>query len=205
VAGQRVTDDATMNVVEMVLGGTVNKEIVRLINRAGGRAVGISGKDGKLVRARKMTALGGMDPGLVGEVESVSPEILEKLLAADFIPVIAPIASDAEGRTLNINADPFAAKIAAALRAEKLVLLTDVEGVRDAGGKLMPSLTADEVDRLITDRVIDGGMIPKVECGLDALREGVRKVHIVDGRLEHAILLEIFTDQGIGTELVAGR
>jgi len=205
VAGQRVTDDATMNVVEMVLGGTVNKEIVRLINRAGGRAVGISGKDGKLVRARKMAALGGMDPGLVGEVEFVSPEILEKLLAADFIPVIAPIASDAEGRTLNINADPFAAKIAAALRAEKLVLLTDVEGVRDAGGKLMPSLTADEVDRLITDRVIDGGMIPKVECGLDALREGVRKVHIVDGRLEHAILLEIFTDQGIGTELVAGR
>src|SRR5262249_18403188 len=121
------------------------------------------------------------------------------------IPVVAPIGSDGEGRTLNINADPFAAKVAAALRAEKLVLLTDVEGVRDGAGQLLPSLTADEADRLIADKVIDGGMIPKVECGLEALRDGVRKVHIVDGRLEHAMLLEIFTDQGIGTELVATR
>jgi acetylglutamate kinase len=205
VAGQRITDEATMDVVEMVLGGTVNKEIVRLIGRAGGRAVGISGKDGKLVRARKLASLGGVDPGRVGEVEFVAPEILEKLLAADFIPVIAPIASDAEGGTLNINADPFAAKIAAALRAEKLVLLTDVEGVRDAGGHLLPSLVADEAERLIKGGTIDGGMIPKVQCGVEALREGVRKVHIVDGRLEHAILLEIFTDQGIGTELVVAR
>jgi acetylglutamate kinase len=132
----------------------------------------------------------------------VAPEILEKLLGADFIPVIAPIGADADGRTLNINADPFAAKIASALRAEKLVLLTDVEGVRDAKGALMPSLTAADASRLIEEGAIDGGMIPKVACGLGALDEGVRKVHIIDGRLEHAVLLEIFTDQGIGTELV---
>jgi acetylglutamate kinase len=215
VAGQRVTDDATMDVVEMVLGGTVNKEIVRIINRAGGRAVGISGKDGKLVRARKIPFLERrsgapgaapelVDPGRVGEVESVAPEILEKLVAADFVPVIAPIGSDADGVTLNINADPFAAKIASALRAEKLVLLTDVDGVRDAKGSLLTSLTAAQAGELVGTGAIGGGMIPKVACGLEALREGVRKVHIVDGRLEHAMLLEIFTDHGIGTELVMG-
>ncbi len=210
VAGQRVTDDATMDVVEMVLGGMVNKEIVRLINRAGGRAVGITGKDGKLVRARKIPHLqdrnGGatelVDPGRVGEVEAVTPEIVEQLLGGDFIPVIAPIGADGDGVTLNINADPFAAKMAAALRAEKLVLLTDVEGVRGPGGELLSTLTAQEADGLVQDGVIEGGMIPKVACGLDALRDGVRKVHIIDGRLEHAVLLEIFTDQGIGTELV---
>ena len=198
VGGMRVTDDATMSVVEMVLGGMVNKEIVRLINRAGGRAVGITGKDGKLVRARRVP-----DLGRVGEVEAVTPEIVERLLSADFIPVIAPIGADEEGETLNINADPFAARMAAALRAEKLVLLTDVDGVRGADGQLLSTLTAEQADRLVASGVIEGGMIPKVACGLDALADGVRKVHIVDGRLEHALLLEIFTDQGIGTELVA--
>jgi acetylglutamate kinase len=215
VAGQRITDEKTMDVVEMVLGGMVNKEIVRVINRAGGRAVGISGKDGKLVRARKIPfleqrAAGGapselVDPGRVGEVEAVAPEIVDKLLASDFIPVVAPIGCDADGTTLNINADPFAAKLAAALHAEKLVLLTDIEGVRGAGGELVPSLTAEEARALIDRGVVDGGMIPKVEHGLEALADGVRKVHIVDGRLEHALLLEIFTDTGIGTELVVTR
>ena len=211
VAGQRVTDEATMDVVEMVLGGTVNKEIVRVIHRGGGRAVGITGKDGKLVRARKIPHLvergaGGaselVDPGRVGEVESVNPEIIERLLGAEFIPVIAPIGADAEGTTLNINADPFAAKIAAALRAEKLVLLTDIEGVRDQAGQLVRPLTADAADALVERGALGGGMIPKVGCGLEALRDGVRKVHIIDGRLQHALLLEIFTDTGIGTELV---
>jgi len=199
VGGLRVTDDATMSVVEMVLGGMVNKDIVRLINRAGGRAVGITGKDGKLVRARRLP-----DLGRVGEVEAVAPEIVEHLLAADFIPVIAPIGADEDGETLNINADPFAARIAAALRAEKLVLLTDVDGVRGADGQHLSTLTSAEADRLAQSGVLEGGMIPKVTCGLDALADGVRKVHIVDGRLEHALLLEIFTDQGIGTELVTG-
>jgi acetylglutamate kinase len=209
-SGLRITDDETMDVVEMVLGGTVNKEIVRVINRAGGRAVGITGKDGKLVRARKIARIpadgaeGGVDPGRVGEVEEVAPEIVERLLDADFIPIIAPIGADADGVTLNINADPFAAKIAAALRAEKLVLLTDVEGVRDDRGQLLSTLTATEIDRLVAAGAVGGGMIPKVACGLEALREGVRKVHIIDGRLEHALLLEIFTDTGIGTELVVG-
>jgi acetylglutamate kinase len=206
-AGLRITDDATMEVVEMVLGGTVNKEIVRLINRAGGRAVGITGKDGKLVRARRLTEVKTeagetVDPGRVGQVETVDPEILERLLSADFIPVIAPIGVDEAGVTLNINADPFAAQIAAALRAEKLVLLTDVEGVRDETGQLVPSLTANAAERLVRAGVVGGGMIPKVACGLDALADGVRKVHIIDGRLPHALLLEIFTDTGIGTELV---
>jgi acetylglutamate kinase len=203
VGGLRVTDDDTMDVVEMVLGGTVNKELVRVIHQAGGRAVGITGKDGKLVRARKLSAEGG-DLGRVGEVEQVAPEILERLLAADFIPVVAPIGADASGLTLNVNADPFAAQIAVALRAEKLVLLTDVEGVRDAEGQLAPSLSAVEVERLCQGGAVTGGMIPKLQCGLDALRGGVRKVHIIDGRLEHAVLLEIFTDTGIGTELVVG-
>src|SRR5205807_1460950 len=155
INGLRVTDDATMDVVEMVLGGRINKEIVRVINRAGGRAVGITGKDGKLVRARRVP-----DLGRVGEVEAVAPEIVERLLASDFIPVIAPVGADEDGETLNINADPFAARIAAALRAEKLVLLTDVEGVRGADGKLLSTLTAGEADKLVEAGVIDGGMIP---------------------------------------------
>jgi acetylglutamate kinase len=212
VAGQRVTDDETMKVVEMVLGGHVNKELVRLINRAGGRAVGITGKDGALVSARRVGKLtqvrkdGGVDEvdaGRVGEVVAVDPRLVEKLQEEEFIPVIAPIAADGAGETLNINADPFAAKLAAAMRAEKLVLITDVQGVRGEDGQLCSTLAAGQVRALIKSGVIDGGMIPKVQFGLDALAEGVRKVHIVDGRLDHAVLLEIFTDRGIGTELVA--
>jgi len=211
VGGMRVTDDATMDVVEMVLGGSVNKEIVRLINRHGGRAVGLTGKDGQLVRARKMAPVGGQDLGRVGEVVSVNPEVLRRLTASPegsgpaFIPVIAPIGVDEHGETLNINADPFAGAIAAALRAEKLVLLTDVAGVKDAAGNLLGSLTTAEARTLIKQGVIEGGMIPKVECGLEALAQGVGKVHIIDGRLEHALLLEIFTEGGVGTELVTKK
>jgi acetylglutamate kinase len=202
--GMRVTDAATMEVVEMVLGGTVNKELVRLINQKGGRAVGLTGKDGNLAVARKIERLGpdGIDPGLVGEVEKIDATVLERL-AGDFIPVIAPIAVDAAGRTLNVNADPFAARLAVALAAEKLVLLTDVQGVKDGAGQLIPSLDAARARALIAEGVISGGMIPKVEYALESLDAGVRKVHIVDGRVEHALLLEIFTDTGVGTELMA--
>jgi acetylglutamate kinase len=201
-AGMRITDDATMEVVEMVLGGGVNKELVRLINQQGGRAVGLTGKDGGLAVARRLTSVGpeGIDPGLVGEVETVDPTVLQRL-AADFIPIIAPIAASAEGETLNVNADPFAARLAAALGAEKLILLTDVPGVQDATGALIPTLPAARARALIAEGVISGGMIPKVEYALEALADGVRKIHIIDGRLEHALLLEIFTDTGVGTEL----
>ncbi len=203
-AGLRVTDDATMDVVEMVLGGRVNQEIVRLINAKGGAAVGITGKDGNLAIARRLTAVGPdkIDPGRVGEVETVNAGVITRL-APDFIPVIASIAVDERGETINVNADPFAAKLAVALDAEKLVLLTDVQGVKDRAGTLIPSLTAARVRSLIADGTIAGGMIPKVESALAALRDGVRKVHIIDGRLEHALLLEIFTDTGVGTELVS--
>jgi acetylglutamate kinase len=211
VGGLRVTDDETMRVVEMVLGGEVNKELVRLIGRSSGRAVGITGKDGGLVRARRLGVVRArkkdgtieeVDPGRVGEVVSVDARLVEKLLAEDFIPVIAPLAVDDQGETLNINADPFAAKLAAAMRAEKLVLLTDVQGVRGEDGQLCSTLAAGQVRALLKSGVIDGGMIPKVQFGLEALADGVRKVHIIDGRLDHAVLLEIFTDRGIGTELV---
>ena len=204
VGGLRVTDDATMRVVEMVLGGEVNQDLVRLIGQAGGRAVGLTGKDGGLVTARRLgTSPGESDLGRVGEVETVDPKILEKLCADDFIPVIAPIGVDADGESLNINADPFAAKIAAAMRAEKLVLLTDVQGVKAADGTMFSSLKRSQVEALIASQVITGGMIPKVRFGLDALADGVPKVHILSGALDHAVLLEIFTDQGIGTELTA--
>ncbi|MCB9652921.1 MAG: acetylglutamate kinase [Deltaproteobacteria bacterium] len=201
--GMRVTDEPTMEAVEMVLGGRVNKELVRLINQKGGRAVGLTGKDGGLALARKIEKLGpdGIDPGLVGEVIQVDATVLERL-AGEFIPVIAPIAVDAEGRTLNVNADPFAARLAVALHAEKLVLLTDVEGVKDREGALIPSLTVARARELIASGVIVGGMIPKVEHALESLASGVRKVHIVDGRVEHALLLEVFTDGGVGTELL---
>ena len=211
VAGLRITDDETMKVVEMVLGGQVNKELVRLIGRHSGRAVGITGKDGGLVRARRVGTIAAkkkdgtieqVDPGRVGEVISVDPRLVEKLQDEDFIPVIAPIACDEHGETLNINADPFAAKLAAATRAEKLVLITDVQGVRGADGQLCSTLSAGQARALLEAGVIDGGMIPKVQFGLEALADGVRKVHIIDGRLDHAVLLEIFTDRGIGTELV---
>lgn len=201
VGGMRVTDDQTMRVVEMVLAGNVNQEIVSLINMVGreaGRAVGLSGHDGAMVQARRIDEL-----GRVGDVVHVDARIIDRLSADGFVPVVAPIAVDVDdGRSLNVNADPFAAKLAAAMRAEKLVLLTDVPGVKGADGTLFSTLTAAEAKGLMKSGVITGGMIPKVQFGLDALADGVRKVHIVDGRREHAVLLEIFTDTGIGTELV---
>ena len=201
VDGMRVTDDETMRVVEMVLAGNVNQELVSLINivgRDGGRAVGLSGHDGAMVQARRLGQL-----GRVGEVVAVDARIIDRVSADGFIPVVAPIAVDRDdGRSLNVNADPFAAKLAAAMRAEKLVLLTDVPGVRGADGGLHSTLTAAQAKALIDSGVIAGGMIPKVQFGLDALADGVKKVHIVDGRQDHAVLLEIFTDTGIGTELV---
>ncbi len=199
-AGMRITDEATLPVVEMVLSGAVGKELVRVIGEQGGKAVGLTGKDGRLVTARRLTSVGGVDPGLVGEVVSVDPTILRRL-GDDFIPVIAPIAMTADGVTLNVNADPFAAQLSVALGAEKLVLLTDVPGVKGADGELIPTLSVGAARRLIADGVVSGGMIPKVENALLAVAAGVPKVHIIDGRLEHALLLEIFTDRGVGTEV----
>ncbi len=210
VRGMRVTDSATMDVVEMVLGGRVNKEIVANINRHGGRAVGLTGKDGDLIRARKMEmkAINSdtltpeiIDIGQVGEVESVRPEIIQALEQNNFIPVIAPVGVGEAGETYNINADLVAGQIAAALKAEKLILLTDIEGVKNKSGELITNIDVGEVQGLIDDETIIGGMIPKVTCCLDAVLAGVRKAHIVDGRIEHACLLEIFTDKGIGTEV----
>jgi acetylglutamate kinase len=210
VRGMRVTDSATMDVVEMVLGGRVNKEIVANINRHGGRAVGLTGKDGDLIRARKMEmkAINPdtltpeiIDIGHVGEVKSIHPEIIQALEQNNFIPVIAPVGVGAAGETYNINADLVAGQIAAALKAEKLILLTDIEGVKNKSGELITNIDVGEVQDLIDDETISGGMIPKVTCCLDAVLSGVRKAHIVDGRVEHACLLEIFTDKGIGTEV----
>jgi len=196
--GLRVTSAETLEVVEMVLAGTINKEIVRLIDGLGGVAVGLTGKDGGMVRARRYSE----KLGLVGEVIQVDPAVVEHLVE-DYIPVIAPLAIGEQGETLNINADPFAAYLAMALNAEKLVLLTDVEGVKDADGKLISSLSPEHADRMIDAGTIDGGMIPKVQNALEALTEGVKKVHIIDGRLEHALLLEVFTKEGVGTQVVA--
>ena len=208
IQGMRVTDSATMDVVEMVLGGKVNKEIVTNINRHGGKAVGITGKDGRLIQARKleMTAINPdnltpeiIDIGMVGEVESVDPDIINSLEQNNFIPVIAPIGSGLNGETYNINADLVAGKIAGALKAEKLILLTDIEGVKDKQGRLISTIDIQRVPDLINDGTISGGMIPKVNCCVDAVEEGVTKTHIIDGRMEHACLLEMFTNQGIGT------
>jgi acetylglutamate kinase len=208
--GLRVTDDATMDVVEMVLGGSLNQDIVGLICDQGGRAVGLSGKDDHFMRARRMDSVPGKDAegrpalidlGRVGDVERVDPRILEDLIRGGFIPVIAPIAVDEHGKALNVNADTAAARIAASLRAAKLMLMTDVEGVKDDTGRLLSSLRAREAEQLIEDEVITGGMIPKVRCALDAVNDGVEKVHIIDGRRRHALLLEIFTDSGVGTEI----
>ncbi|RMG84190.1 MAG: acetylglutamate kinase [Candidatus Dadabacteria bacterium] len=213
VDGMRVTDGATMDVVEMVLGGKVNKEIVNLIQLHGGRAVGLTGKDGGLIRAKKlyMERRRGddlppeiVDIGAVGEVERINPQVIESLDRGGFIPVIAPVGAGEKGETYNINADLVAGRIAGALKAEKLVLLTDVEGILDAEGKLISTVRASEVPGLIEAGVLRGGMIPKVRCALDALEEGVGKVHIVDGRARHAVLLEIFTRGGVGTEIVKG-
>jgi acetylglutamate kinase len=206
IDGLRVTDDKTMDVVEMVLGGKLNQEIVSLICNHGGRAVGLSGKDDAFMRARKVAQMktkkgDWVDPGRVGEVEQVNPHILNQLMVAGFIPVVSPIAVDAFGHSLNVNADTVAGQVAAALKADKLVLMTDIAGVCDDQGSLIPSLTRKAVAHLRAQDVIRGGMIPKVECALEAIAGGVDKVHIIDGRMEHAVLLEIFTDKGIGTEI----
>ena len=206
--GMRVTDARTMDVVEMVLGGKVNKEIVANINKHGGRAVGLTGKDGNLLTARKLEMKTVnpdtltpeiIDIGMVGEVAEVNPAIISSLEESNFIPVIAPVGVDDEGRTYNINADLVAGKIAGALQAEKLILLTDVEGVKDKNGELLNTIDVNDVQGMINDGTIAGGMIPKVTCCLDAITDGVEKTHIIDGRMEHACLLEIFTDQGVGT------
>ena len=216
VRGVRVTDRETMEVVEMVLGGTINKEIVSRINRHGGKAVGLSGKDGRLITARRLRAHPAgprgksgdrsqgppPDLGQVGEVEAIDPQILSNLDQDRFIPVIAPIGVDKDGNTYNINADLVAGEIAAALKAEKLIVLTDVEGILDKKKKLIPTLSKKEMMRLIRSGVISEGMLPKVQSCLTALEGGVRKAHIINGCVPHALLLEIFTNQGVGTEIV---
>ncbi|ARS51968.1 acetylglutamate kinase [Kushneria konosiri] len=208
VDGMRVTDSETMDVVEMVLGGLVNKSIVNLINGAGGKAIGLTGKDNAQIRARKlsvqrkradMTASEIIDIGHVGEVEHISTDLIEMLSEADYIPVIAPIGVDAEGNSYNINADLVAGRVAEALGAEKLMLLTNVAGLMNQQGEVMTGLTTEQVDQLIEDGVIYGGMLPKIRCALEAVKNGVNSSVIVDGRVEHAILLEIFTRSGVGT------
>ena len=204
--GLRVTDDHTMEVVEMVLGGKLNSEIVSLIAGHGGRPIGLTGKDDAFLRAKKVdqmqTKTGKwVDPGRVGAVTQVNPDIVRRLVNDGFIPVIAPVAVDAQGRSLNVNADTVAGKVAEAISARKFMLLTDIEGVRGTDGEVASSLSAAEIDGLKQQGIIDGGMIPKVDCALSALAGGVRKVHIIDGRVRHAVLLEIFTDEGIGTEI----
>jgi acetylglutamate kinase len=206
VHGHRVTDPETMDIVEMVLGGLVNKQIVSLINGQGGRAVGLSGKDGGLIEAKrkKVKAPAGdeeIDIGLVGQVSSVHPEVLENLEREGFIPVISPVGVGPKGETLNINADDMAAAVSAALKAEKLIFLTDVPGIKDRSEKVIPTLTAARAARLIADGTIKGGMLPKVGASINALKEGIKKAHIIDGRMPHSLLLEIFTREGIGTEI----
>jgi acetylglutamate kinase len=205
VRGLRVTDADTMRVVEMVLAGQINGDIVTTINLAGGRAVGCSGKDGGLIVARRHAGTTGnaeeADLGQVGEVVGVDPGVVRTLEASGFIPVVAPIGASHEGESLNINADTAAGKLAEALGAEKLFLLTDVEGIQDPDGRLIPSVSAGEAERLIEKGWVTGGMIPKVECCLSALRGGVNKVHIIDGRVPHSVLLELFTDHGVGTQI----
>jgi len=204
--GLRVTDEHTMSVVEMVLGAKINQQIVSLITNPGGRAVGLTGRDDAFVRGIKIdrmrTRTGKeVDPGRVGAVSRVNPQLVRSLVDQGFIPVIAPIAVDEEGNSLNVNADTVAGKVAEALTARKLVLMTDIAGVKGADGEVLGSLDAATIASLEEEGVIEGGMIPKVECALEALSGGVRKAHILDGRVQHAVLLEIFTDRGIGTEI----
>ncbi len=205
IQGMRVTDNETMDIVEMVLAGQVNKEIVELINHAGGKAVGLTGQDGGLIRARKMMVKADpgsqevLDLGHVGEIESVDPAIIHSLLASGFVPVIAPIGSGREGETYNINADLVAGKIAEILKAEKLILMTNTPGVLDKDGHLLTGLSAREIDALFADGTISGGMLPKISSALEAARSGVHSVHIVDGRVPHCLLLEILTNEGVGT------
>jgi acetylglutamate kinase len=195
VQGMRVTDRETMDVVEMVLGGQVNKEVVELINQAGGKAVGLTGQDGAFIHARKMSE----QLGQVGEIESIDPAVIEALEKGGFIPVVAPIGTGRDGTTYNINADLVAGKLAEVLRAEKLVVLTNTPGVLDKAGKLLTGLTPKKIDDLVTKGVISGGMLPKIGSALDAARSGVKSVHIIDGRVPHSLLLEVLTDQGVGT------
>lgn len=210
VEGMRVTDAETMDVVEMVLGGSVNKEIVASINSHGGKAIGITGKDGRLIRARPLEvrrdrpehpASEIIDVGQVGEVRQVDREILDLIIDSDFVPVIAPVGADEDGNTFNINADLVAGKIAQVMQAEKLMLLTNVAGLMDADGEVLTGLSTSRVDELITDGTVYGGMLPKISCALDAVKSGVSSAHIVDGRVPHAVLLEIFTDEGMGTKI----
>ena len=207
IDGMRVTDKSTMDIVEMVLGGSVNKSIVSLINKHGGRAIGLTGKDANLIQAKKlmMEKIGNdgiavpIDLGFVGDVVSVNKDVINMLIASDFIPVIAPLGVDKEGNTYNINADLVAGKVAEFLQAEKLMLLTNIKGVLGRDGEVVTGLTPKKVDALIEDGTISGGMIPKIQCALDAVRSGVKSAVIVDGRVPHATLLEIFTNEGVGT------
>ncbi|MEQ1667667.1 MAG: acetylglutamate kinase [Sulfuriferula sp.] len=205
IQGMRVTDKETMDVVEMVLGGLVNKEIVNLINQQGGKAVGLTGKDGGMIRAKKLliddqeNAGNKLDIGSVGEVLGIDPELVELLDTRDFIPVIAPVGVGMAGESYNINADLVAGKLAETLRAEKLILMTNIPGVLDKEGGLLTGLTAQRVDDLIADGTIYGGMLPKIQCALDAVKNGVHTAHIIDGRVEHALLLEVLTKDGVGT------
>jgi acetylglutamate kinase len=205
IQGMRVTDAETMELVEMVLGGQVNKEIVNLINQAGGKAVGLTGKDGRFIRAKKLMMESKdkpgdvIDIGQVGEITKIDPSLIAFLDSGDFIPVIAPIGVGDDGQTYNINADVVAGKLAEVLKAEKLVLLTNTPGVLDKDGKLLTGLTPKKIDELVADGTLSGGMLPKISSALDAAKSGVKAVHIIDGRVEHALLLEIMTDQGVGT------
>jgi acetylglutamate kinase len=205
VQGMRVTDEATMDVVEMVLGGEVNKEIVTLISQAGGKAVGLTGKDGGFIRARKMLLPSKerpaemVDIGQVGEIVSIDPSVIDTLEEGGFIPVVAPIGVGENGESYNINADLVAGKLAEILKAEKLLLLTNTPGVLDKDGKLLTGLTPKKIDSLVADGTLSGGMLPKISSALDAARAGVKSVHIIDGRVEHALLLEVLTDEGVGT------
>lgn len=213
IDGMRVTDAQTMDVVEMVLGGQVNKDIVNLINRHGGSAIGLTGKDAELIRAKKLTVTRQtpemtkpeiIDIGHVGEVTGVNTELLNMLVRGDFIPVIAPIGVGANGESYNINADLVAGKVAEALKAEKLMLLTNIAGLMDKQGQVLTGLTTEQVDSLIADGTIYGGMLPKIRCALEAVQGGVTSAHIIDGRVPNAVLLEIFTDSGVGT-LISNR
>jgi len=214
VDGMRVTDSQTMDVVEMVLGGSVNKEIVASINRNGGKAIGVTGKDGQMIRARKLTVTRFspeldvpeiLDIGHVGEVDQIDTEVLQVILGSNFIPVIAPIGVGDDGGTYNINADLVAGKLAQVMQAEKLMLLTNVAGLLDKQGRILTGLTTTQVDGLIADGTITGGMLPKIRCAIDAVKAGVTSAHIVDGRVPHAVLLETFTDEGMGTLITNKR
>lgn len=205
IQGMRVTDAETMEVVEMVLGGQVNKDVVNLINRAGGKAVGLTGKDGGMIRAKKLMLPNKDNPedlidvGQVGDIVQIDPSLIGNLESAGFIPVIAPIGVGKDGETYNINADVVAGKVAEVLKAEKLVLLTNTPGVLDKAGQLITGITPKQIDDMVEDGTLSGGMLPKISSALDAARNGVKSVHIIDGRVEHALLLEILTDHGVGT------